>query len=107
MIGEQAAPVNISDMPNTYDNPILYGGEEPRVITFSDIMTDLGEQMIFKITLVSFMFFFVMLYLQYYCKHMEIRTNRDKYLKWIADIFFIPSAVFPIILIGHYTGWYI
>ena len=99
--------VNVSDMPNPYDNPIFSGGAEPRVITFNDIMANLEDQFIFKMVIVSFMYLFVMLYLQYYCKHLEIKTNRDKYLKLIADIFFLPSVVFPLIFIGYYTGWFI
>ena len=98
--------LNVSEMPaNPYDNPIFT--PDRKVITFNDILNSLSDQMVFKILVVSLMFFFVMIYLQYYCKHMEIKTNRDKYLKWIADIFFIPSAVFPIIFLGHYTGWFI
>ena len=120
--------VNVSDMPNPYDNPIFIGGAEPRIITFNDILSDLQDQFIFKMLITSLMFLLVMLYLQYYCKNIERNkrwskhvalcnvepilgagsiTRRDYYLSLISDAFFIPALIFPLIFLGHYTGWFI
>lgn len=113
----------------SYINPPV-----PIVLSFNDVLNSFSNTFIFRMELITFAFFGVMLYLQYYTKQLEKihRRNkkwsehveqvlniepilmpnlefsgRDKTLILLSDILFLPVVAFVLIFVGYETGWWI
>ena len=117
--------VNISDIPN----PVI----TPMQLTYNQVLSTFSDEFLFKVKLVLFAFLSVMIFLQWYCKQIEIKqkinekwknhiykdlnvvpiietdsemSEANKKLCFVSDVMFIPSVVFPLIFFGQYTGWF-
>jgi len=104
-------------------NLSMYGqqyGQPVQQLTFETVLDSFSSTFVFRMELLALAFFAVEIFLQWYTKQLEIeyrqlkkedseytRPVRDRYLIFVADVFFIPAVAFIIIFIGYESGWYI
>lgn len=119
--------MNNSTLYNPSMNPLLYPDSPQITLTFNDVLGTFSDTFIFRMELLTFAFFGLVLYLQYYTKQLEKAKRwrsyvtkklniepilqgdfkREDTLIFISDVLFLPVVAFVLIFIGYETGWWI